>query len=82
MNLFLAAAIALIAGLLMTRVASRFQLPDVTAYLVAGVLIGPFCLGRLGVPGLGFQTLEQVARLGFIPTTALASSSSACWRVF
>ena len=71
MNLFLAAAIALIAGLLMTRVASRFQLPDVTAYLVAGVLIGPFCLGRLGVPGLGFQTLEQVARLGFIPTTAL-----------
>jgi Kef-type K+ transport system membrane component KefB len=71
MNLFLAAAIALIAGLLMTRVASRFQLPDVTAYLVAGVLVGPYCLGLLGVPGLGFNSLDEVTQLSFIPTTAL-----------
>lgn len=71
MNLFLAAAIALIAGLLMTRVASRFQLPDVTAYLVAGVLVGPYVLGRLGVPGLGFNTAAEVEQLGFISTTAL-----------
>lgn len=71
MNLFLAAAIALIAGLLMTRVASRLHLPDVTAYLVAGVLVGPFVLGRLGVDGLGFNSLEQVGQLGFISTTAL-----------
>lgn len=71
MNLFLAAAIALIAGLLMTRLASRFQLPDVTAYLVAGVLVGPYVLGRLGVPGLGFNTAAEVAQLGFISTTAL-----------
>ena len=71
MNLFLAAAIALIAGLMMTRVASRFQLPDVTAYLVAGVLVGPYVLGRLGVPGLGFNTAAEVEQLGFISTTAL-----------
>lgn len=71
MNLFLAAAIALIAGLLMTRVATRLQLPDVTAYLVAGVLVGPFVLGRLGIDGLGFNSLEQVGQLGFISTTAL-----------
>ena len=71
MNLFLAAAIALIAGLLVTRLTSRLRLPDVTAYLIAGVLVGPFVLGRLGVPGLGFNTLEQVGTLGFIPTTAL-----------
>ncbi len=71
MNLFLAAAIALIAGLLMTRAASRVHLPDVTAYLVTGVLVGPFVLGRLGISGLGFTSLEEVEQLGFISTTAL-----------
>lgn len=70
-NLFLPAAIALIAGLLMTRVASRFQLPDVTAYLVAGVLVGPYCLGALGISGLGFNTMDQVSALDFISTLAL-----------
>lgn len=35
-------AFALLAGLLMTRIFSRWRLPDVTAFLVAGVLIGPF----------------------------------------
>ncbi len=71
MNLFLAAAIALIAGLLMTRVAGKFGLPDVTAYLITGVLVGPYFLGRLGVPGLGFVSGAEVAQLGFIPSTAL-----------
>ena len=33
-------AVALFAGLLMTRVMNIFHLPDVTAYLIAGVLIG------------------------------------------
>lgn len=71
MNLFLAAAIALIAGLLFTRVTNLFHLPDVTAYLIAGVLVGPYCLGLLGVPGLGFASGEQVEALGFISNTAL-----------
>lgn len=71
MNLFLAAAIALIAGLLFTRVTNLFHLPDVTAYLIAGVLVGPYCLGLLGVPGLGFSSGEQVEALGFISNTAL-----------
>ena len=31
-------AFALLAGLLMTRIFSRWRLPDVTAFLVAGVL--------------------------------------------
>ena len=38
-------SIALLAGLLMTRVFTKMRLPDVTAYLIAGVLIGPYCLG-------------------------------------
>ena len=71
MELFLASAVALIAGLLMTRVAGKFNLPDVTAYLVAGVLVGPYVLGRLGVPGVGFTSMEQLAPLSFISSTAL-----------
>ena len=71
MNLFLAAAIALIAGLLMTRVTSRLKLPDVTAYLIAGVLVGPYFLGRLGIPGLGFTSSEELHSLSFISSTAL-----------
>lgn len=71
MNLFLAAAIALIVGLLMTRIAGKLGLPDVTAYLITGVLVGPYVLGRLGIPGVGFTTAAEVATLGFIPSTAL-----------
>ncbi len=71
MNLFLSASVALIAGLLFTRLTSRFRLPDVTAYLVAGVLIGPYCLGRLGIPGLGFSSMEAVEGLSFVGSAAL-----------
>ncbi len=71
MTLFLAAAIALIAGLLMTRLAGRLRLPDVTAYLIAGVLVGPYFLGRLGVPGLGFVSADEVSQLSFLSTMAL-----------
>ncbi len=68
---FLAIALALIFGLLFTRVTNLFKLPDVTAYLIAGVLIGPFCLGQLGIEGLGFTSLESIERMGFISDVAL-----------
>jgi len=64
-------SVALIAGLLVTRVMNRFRLPDVTAYLIAGVLLGPCLLGRLGAPGLGFASFEAVARLQPISDAAL-----------
>ncbi len=53
-------AVALLAGLLMSRVVKPLKLPAVTGYLVAGLLIGPFVLGRLGIEGLGFTSLESV----------------------
>ena len=40
MTELLSLSVAMFAGLLMTRPLSRFHLPDVTAYLIAGVLIG------------------------------------------
>ena len=64
-------AFALLAGLMMTRLFSKGHLPDVTAFLVAGVLIGPFVLGRLGVSGLGFATYDDVAALGVISNVAM-----------
>lgn len=64
-------ATALIGGLLLSRLTKKLNLPAVTAYLVAGILIGPFVLGRIGVSGLGFQSLEQVEMMSIITQTAL-----------
>lgn len=64
-------ACALIGGLMLSRLTKLFHLPAVTAYLVAGLLLGPFVLGRLNIPGLGFQSLEQVELMGIITETAL-----------
>ena len=71
MNTLLSVSIALLAGLLMTRIFKPLRLPSVTAYLIAGVLIGPYCLGALGIDGLGFATMESVEHLGLIADVAL-----------
>ena len=73
MELLLAVSVALLAGLLMTRVFKylHLNLPDVTAFLIAGLLVGPYCLGRLGVPGLGFTSMEEVDGMGVVTNTAL-----------
>ena len=55
----------------MTRAVKPLNLPDVTAYLLAGVLVGPYCLGALGVEGLGFVALEAVEAMGLISEVAL-----------
>jgi Kef-type K+ transport system membrane component KefB len=69
----LSLAIAMAGGLLMTRVFKKLHLnfPDVTAFLIAGVLVGPYCLGAIGVPGLGFNTFEDVHSVELISTVAL-----------
>ena len=64
-------AVALFAGLLMSRPAKKLGLPAVTGYLIAGLLIGPFVLGQLGIEGLGFTTSEHVEALGVISDVAL-----------
>lgn len=70
-NLLLCVSICLIAGLLMSRLAKRVGLPAVTAYLVTGLLLGPYCIGRLGLPGVGFHSMEDVNYLGLISEMAL-----------
>ena len=71
MSTLLSLSIAVLAGLLMTRVFKPLKLPAVTAYLVAGVLIGPYCLGRLGIDGLGFTSYENVEHLSLVSEVAL-----------
>ncbi len=67
----LSVSFALLAGLLMTRAFKPFKLPSVTAYLIAGVLIGPFCLGRLGISGVGFDNGETIKGLQLVSEVAL-----------
>lgn len=64
-------AIALVGGLLLSRLTKFVGLPAVTAYLVAGLLMWPFFLGALNVPGLGFNSLEQVDGLNILTQCAL-----------
>ena len=66
-------SLALIAGLLMSRLAKAVHLPAVTSYLVAGLLLGPFFLGRLGLGriGFGFDSLAAVEGYGIITQVAL-----------
>lgn len=71
METLLILSISLLAGLLMSRVVKPLGLPAVTAYLIAGILIGPFCLGRLGIEGIGFTSLENVKALEIIPDVAM-----------
>ena len=68
-----ATAIALFAGLMITRVFKwcRLNFPDVTAFLIAGLLVGPYCLGRLGIPGIGFTSFEAVDAMALITDAAL-----------
>ena len=71
MESLLAIGIAMYAGLFLSRLASRLKLPDVTSYLVAGVLVGPLVLGRLGIPGLGFHSFHFVESMGLLCDVAL-----------
>ncbi len=71
MEYLLVIGIAMLAGLFLSRLVSRFNLPDVTSYLVAGLLIGPLCLGRLGIDGLGFTSFEFVEKLSLVSDVAL-----------
>ena len=57
-------SIILMSGFLMTRVTKRLRLPNVTAYIVAGILIGPFCLNLVPKP--------IIDSTEFLPDIALA----------
>ncbi len=69
-TILISLSVALLSGLLLSRAAKKVRLPAVTAYLVAGVLIGPYLLGSLGIPGLGI-TRDRIEGFGIIADVAL-----------
>ena len=71
MEFLITLAVAMIGGLMMSRLAKKASLPAVTAYLVAGLILGPFCIGRLGVAGLGFPSLEGIEAFSLVTQAAL-----------
>lgn len=71
METLLILSVALFAGLMLSRLAKVLQLPAVTAYLVAGILIGPYVLGQLGINGLGLISHGQIKSLSLISDVAL-----------
>ena len=71
MQVLLVLSISLLAGLLLSRLAKLLKLPAVTAYLVAGILVGPYCLGALNVPGLGFTSKADIESVSVLADVAL-----------
>ena len=71
MALLLSLSFAILAGLAVSRFTKKLKLPHVTGYLIAGILIGPFCLGALGIPGVGFNTLAQIKELSLLSDLTL-----------
>ena len=71
LNELLNISVAMFAGLMLTRLGNKLRLPDVTAYLVAGVLIGPCVIGALHIPGVGFSSFAELEALGAISDVAL-----------
>ncbi len=60
----IAVALMLLCGFLMTRVTKLLRLPNVTAYIVTGILMGPWCLDLI--------PREVVEGSAFLPDIALA----------
>ncbi len=64
-------SICLVGGLLMSRVAKKLNLPAVTAYLIAGLLLGPYCICALILPFIGFHSAGAVSALDLFSQVAL-----------
>ena len=71
MEILIQLSLSLVGGLLMSRLAKRLNLPAVTAYLIAGLLLGPYCLGALNLFHLGFSSAQEVASLDIVSQVAL-----------
>lgn len=75
MSLLLSTAFSLSAGLMMTRIfkytigRKGIMLPDVTAFLIAGILVGPYVLGKFSA--LGFSSSEELSRVSILSSIAL-----------
>ena len=70
-TILISLSLALIFGLVMSRAAKLFNLPAVTSYLIGGLLLGPYVIGAFGIPGIGFNSLEDLNALAIVTQVAL-----------
>ena len=70
-TILISLSLALIFGLVMSRAAKLFNLPAVTSYLIGGLLLGPYAIGAFGIPGIGFNSLEDLNALAIVTQVAL-----------
>ena len=66
MHTFFYLGIAMVAGLVLSRVVKKLRLPNVTGYLIAGLLIGPCVLGLVPQAALDKLNIITTIALGFI----------------
>ena len=67
-SIIISVALMMIAGFLLTRVTKLLRLPNVTAYIVAGILIGPYCLNLVPqrfIDGTSFLSDIALAFIAF-----------------
>lgn len=66
MNVILSIALAMGGGLVLSRVVKLLRLPNVTGYLIAGLLVGPYCLNLVNNTNLEYIKIISTVALGFI----------------
>ena len=71
MQILLSLSIAMFTGLMLSRLAKVLKLPAVTAYLIAGILVGPYLIGAFGLSGLGFTSMANIKSFSIISDVAL-----------
>lgn len=65
-NILLSLSVSMIIALLMTRIMKKISLPNVTGYLLAGLIAGPYCLRLYNSGNLDSLTVITNVALGFI----------------
>lgn len=66
MHVLLSIALAMAGGLVLSRVVKLLKLPNVTGYLIAGLIVGPCCLNLVNQTNLGYIKIISTVALGFI----------------
>lgn len=67
-SIIISVAFMLLFGFAMTRITKLLKLPNVTAYILAGILIGPYCLGLIPqriIDGMDFLSDIVLAFIAF-----------------
>ena len=65
-NIYTSLAIALLLCLLVSKIMKKINLPNVTGYLIIGLLIGPYCLGIFSHETISIFSIIPDIALGFI----------------